>query len=159
MPFILPILLIWFISIASAGGIFLYLGILGIKSGGWKKAWGIISIIPAFILFVYLGLIVHGFLTEYGEESEQFIGTYKSVIDSNSEQILLYITSSHFSMTPNTFTECTSGTWSIEFINNDYFIDFDCDNGHSLGRYYLKDNELIPLDGNLKFIKPQKVTY
>ncbi len=69
-------------------GVLFYLGLTGFKAGRTKKIFGIISISIAFILTVIIGLAGYGLITHEDRQREQFIGTYKSIINSKTLRTL-----------------------------------------------------------------------
>jgi len=152
---IIPLLLISFIIIFPLIGGLIYLGIRGINSKPINKFFGILSIIASIILIGMIGLLGYTLLNNKDKEREKFIGIYKSV-NNNSGQIELTITSSSFSITPNTLTACRTGAWEIELMDEGYIIDFNCSIANNSSQFYLKGDELITLNGELKFVKQKE---
>lgn len=146
---VIPVLLVMLILMLPVIGALLYLGVRGVNSSdvklrGVKKILGILSLTIAGILMAVIAAGGYLLVNHESAEREPFIGSYKSVSNNNPEQIELTITASHFSITPNSFTECTNGTWAPILMDEGYIIQFSCAEGKHFSSYYLKGNELLP---------------
>jgi hypothetical protein len=118
-----------------------------------KKYLGIIPIIIAWAIWIVIGLSTYELLHHEDRIREDFVGEYKAIVDeNNTEEIEMTITSSTYSISENSYTDCNTGTWSPELLDDGYFVKFSCSKGRSLGQFHLKENELAGF-GELRFLR------
>jgi hypothetical protein len=125
------------------GGLF-YLGTLGLKSArSVKRFLGIISILTSLSVLIFIVSYAYGLSHHEDRIRNDFTGKYKAIIDdNNTEDIEMTISTSTYSISENSYTDCNTGTWSPALTDDGYIVEFNCPEGRPLGQFRLRDNKL-----------------
>ncbi len=151
---LIPVLFILLIPILLLVSVLIVLGTKAVESANTtKKYLGILSLVGASILVIAIGSVVFEFFQE-DDIDQTFVGRYKSIADQDSSNTIeLIITESNYSISEDSNTNCTAGTWETGLADEGYLIEFTCAGKRTLGQYYLKDNQLVTSTGEAKFIR------
>lgn len=139
---LLPLFIILLIPFALLTAVLIYLGVNG------NKALIIVGL-SFCVLFciLLLNLFFHEDIIR-----NQYSGTYIANDTSKDHpKIKLVLTKNNYTITPNSFTNCTHGTWELKNMDTGDIIDFNCINNHQSFQLFLDKKELI--SGKLKFTK------